>query len=299
MLKQKRKFHVDIFPFLTKNGKMNLANVHGKFSSALQLLREIVKESLKFDYELLTETDNDLVYKHFKISFKQTTSMLKIIVNSEIIQWKLDDVLSEVEFPLEVVKGNLKDFVKREDLSLKLSEFRTIISKLVSAPAPSETVPEPQHKMKVEQGNSNNVQMSQEIDDPIEINSGYREFSGIPASQTIGNADLDPFAGSRGFVGIGPISGMRPGGGMVVGPDHPMFSNPGRLGRPPVSPFGPPQFPPGAVPPGARFDPVLPFGPNSIPRPGTGPGFGRGSRMPFSGDPDFDEYLPPGGDPFI
>lgn len=72
------------------------------------------------------------------------------------------------------------------------------------------------------------------------------------------------------------------------------------------------MLPPANVPPGARFDPVMPPGfPGGQPHPFTGQphfpargGIGRGRggvRMP-TGDPDFDELLPPGGpgyDPFM
>lgn len=44
---------------------------------------------------------------------------------------------------------------------------------------------------------------------------------------------------------------------MIVGPDHPMF-NPS-AGMRPAEYFGPGgvRLPPGAVPPGARFDPIV------------------------------------------
>lgn len=81
----------------------------------------------------------------------------------------------------------------------------------------------------------------------------------------------------------------------IFGPQNPFISP--SIGRHPQFPQGiHPSFPAGAIPPGARFDPVGPFGP----RPG---GFnrpsrnGQGSGTPFSGDPDFDELLPPGYDP--
>ncbi|KAJ3213296.1 hypothetical protein HDU67_003089 [Dinochytrium kinnereticum] len=131
----------------------------------------------------------------------------------------------------------------------------------------------------------------------------------------IGDVDLDPFAAAPGI--IPPRGGMHPGGGMIVGPDHPMFggggggygggfTGPGRY------PGGGSFLPPGAVPPGARFDPIGPFGP----RPGgfgggVGPmgpgrgGFEGGPLGPRAGGPrqpprrmgpDNDELPPPGYD---
>ncbi|KAF9899264.1 hypothetical protein BX616_003131 [Lobosporangium transversale] len=115
----------------------------------------------------------------------------------------------------------------------------------------------------------------------------------------IGRSDLDPFAGRHGGGGFG-------GGGMVVGPNHPMF------GRPAPGPSsgsgiygGPQPLPRGSVPPGARFDPIGPFGPGGgiggPPGAGTahrGPGFGRGRGAgpgsSFLGEPDNDDAPPPG-----
>ena len=54
---------------------------------------------------------------------------------------------------------------------------------------------------------------------------------------------------------------MHPGGGMVMGPNHPIFGGygPGQPQGPSTGGIG--RLPPGAIPPGARFDPVTPFGP--------------------------------------
>ncbi|KAJ3116329.1 hypothetical protein HDU96_009889 [Phlyctochytrium bullatum] len=125
----------------------------------------------------------------------------------------------------------------------------------------------------------------------------------------IGDVDLDPFAAAPGL--IPPRGGMHPGGGMFVGPDHPIFGMggggygggyggfPGGMGGPRY-PAGPGSYlPPGAVPPGARFDPIGPNAPRPRP-PGGGSfgGFGGGpGGRPFgSGDPDNDELPPPGSD---
>ena len=71
----------------------------------------------------------------------------------------------------------------------------------------------------------------------------------VPPELGVGGADLWP-----GGTMVGP-DGRNGGGGMLVGPDHPMFG----LGRPPV-PF--PGQGGGVVPPGARFDP---YGPPGVP----------------------------------
>eukprot|EP00730_Choanoeca_flexa_P007708 TRINITY_DN12380_c0_g1_i1.p2 TRINITY_DN12380_c0_g1~~TRINITY_DN12380_c0_g1_i1.p2 ORF type:complete len:284 (+),score=31.43 TRINITY_DN12380_c0_g1_i1:114-965(+) len=89
----------------------------------------------------------------------------------------------------------------------------------------------------------------------------------------IGEGDLDPLR-------VGPMAG----GGMYVGPNHPMFAGRGGIGG--MNPMGGP-----GVPPGARYDPVTPFG-------GLG-GRGRGRGRGF-GEPNPDHLRPPGGfDPFM
>lgn len=114
----------------------------------------------------------------------------------------------------------------------------------------------------------------------------------------IGRNDLDPIPNP--FAGKSPIQPLNPGGGMYVGPNHPIFGQgrqPGGTG--PQGPWGGDGFlPPMGAPPGARFDPVGPFGPMGGGGAGIGgfPGRGGGARPyggPFSGEPDNDEFLPP------
>ncbi|KAJ3184290.1 hypothetical protein HDU87_005137 [Geranomyces variabilis] len=117
----------------------------------------------------------------------------------------------------------------------------------------------------------------------------------------IGDADLDPLAASPGLVGYPRPGGLAGGGGMFVGPDHPMFGG-GGLPRPGVPPEG---LPFGAAPPGARYDPIGPFAPRGggpmrppgrggFGGPGRGGFPGGGGGGGFSGDPDNDELPPPG-----
>jgi hypothetical protein len=112
----------------------------------------------------------------------------------------------------------------------------------------------------------------------------------------IGRRDLDPFA-SDPFSPPSLFPPARGGDGMFVGPDHPIFGVPrGGGGILPRGPWGGDGFlPPMGAPPGARFDPI---GPEPYPRRGGLPGFpgrGRGGNNgPASGEPDNDEFMPPG-----
>ncbi|THH12220.1 hypothetical protein EW145_g145 [Phellinidium pouzarii] len=113
----------------------------------------------------------------------------------------------------------------------------------------------------------------------------------------IGRSDLDPMPLHDPFSPP-PLFPSAQGDGMLVGPDHPIFGGtfgPRRdLGSPGSrGPWGGDGFlPPMGAPPGARFDPVVPgpFGPGGTPIRGPG---GRGSQR-RSGEPDNDEFMPPG-----
>ena len=92
----------------------------------------------------------------------------------------------------------------------------------------------------------------------------------------VGGSDLDPLAGLGGSTGGRIPLGGTGGDGMMVGPNHPLFRD--RLRDPGADQqrfwTGDGYLPPGAVPPGARFDPVGPNGP---------PGFGQGPDLGMPG----------------
>ena len=113
----------------------------------------------------------------------------------------------------------------------------------------------------------------------------------------IGDRDLDPlggsplalpprFGGGTGGGGFAPpplFPGGDTGGGMHVGPNHPMFRDR----------FAPNTgLPPGAVPPGARFDPIYPAGGAPF-NPDREPDVGGARPQTFPGEPDWDELAPP------
>ena len=132
-------------------------------------------------------------------------------------------------------------------------------------------------------------------DAPVQPTPAAAPSRSSPNPLRIGDADRDPLAAS----GLPPFpsggSAMPPlasqGDGMVVGPSHPLFQERTRDRSEELGPWGGDGFlPPGAVPPGARFDPVGPFA-DSAPR------FPRGGPRGPSGNPDWDDLPPPGGGP--
>jgi len=95
--------------------------------------------------------------------------------------------------------------------------------------------------------------------DPLRVGPPMRPY---PPSVGVGSDDLIP---SGLPSGLGAPVPLVPGGGVggnLMGPQHPAFA--GRRGGGVVPSSTGPRLPPGAVPPGARFDP---FGP---PVPGLG-----------------------------
>ncbi|CAG8613372.1 10592_t:CDS:2 [Diversispora eburnea] len=123
-------------------------------------------------------------------------------------------------------------------------------------------------------------------DEPLNIN---------PLS--VGRDDLNPLGvnpmGIPRFGGSDIPSFGRPnrGGGMLMGPDHPIFDRRGNSHDNNDIYGGPQTLPRGAVPPGARFDPIGPFSSQPQPRRGSR----RGGRGYIGDEPDNDELPPPPG----
>jgi proteasome inhibitor subunit 1 (PI31) len=120
---------------------------------------------------------------------------------------------------------------------------------------------------------------------------GYHPPANNPLE--IGRRDLDPFYGGGAFAPPPLFGGPSGGDGMFVGPDHPIFGarrDPHR-GPGPMGPWGGDGFlPPMGAPPGARFDPIIP----GSGLPGRGARGPRGNHPQRGGDPDNDEFMPPG-----
>jgi hypothetical protein len=100
----------------------------------------------------------------------------------------------------------------------------------------------------------------------------------------VGRSDREPPFPSNPFMPPSLFSDDN--NGMLVGPNHPIFNPPFDETFPDRGPWGGDGYlPPLGAPRGARFDPIVP-----------GPliGRGRGGRRRFSGEPDNDEFMPPG-----
>ncbi|PKI85794.1 hypothetical protein MVES_000287 [Malassezia vespertilionis] len=183
----------------------------------------------------------------------------------------LDDYIQPAHVPLDPggdwLASASRAFVSRARLTQVLDLFTThILEPLVQQrPLPDATPPQ------------------QRPPQPMPVSTARPQTQPIQALNPlrIGDADRDPLAANG---DSGPLLGASPsfpgraparGDGMLMGPDHPIFHD--RLRGPPLGPWGGDGFlPPGAVPPGARFDPVAP------------------AQRP-TGNPDWDELRPPGG----
>ena len=267
---------------------MNIKAFEGTFNSAIDLFSSIIIKAV-----------DGAEAKEFHLYQKYDSLRFQAGVQELLLDLKT--ILKDFEFPISISKGSLLDFIEREELAKFVASVRKIMETLPERAKPEGIENQDKTTLKettkVETRTETPYQRQPELRARPERqqhpNRGLEQFppgfplSGqVPIGTGIGSYDLDPFAGSRGFVGIG--SGAMPsGGGMIVGPDHPMFR--GQGSRNPSFPGqGPLTFPPGSVPPGARFDPTGPF---DIMGPGVRP---RGQRPPFSGDPDNDEFMPPG-----
>ena len=100
---------------------------------------------------------------------------------------------------------------------------------------------------------------------------------------TLGDRDVFP-GGPLAPQPLGPLSG----GGMIMGPDHPIFqSDEYRRNARNTHDFPDGYINPLSIPPGARFDPILPDSHNPLGLPGRRP------KNNFSGEPNPDHFQPP------
>lgn len=184
-----------------------------------------------------------------------------------VVKPESDDVASLTLTPSDHVEDDLT--LKASRLFKNAAELRKrVMAEIVARFAP----PKPASASDPRRADSSDrFRTDPESYDPNQdrTSSSLREPRTADPLRDYGRADLDPFSGGAGGMHFDPSGGVGGGrGGTPFGPD----------GRP---------LPPGAVPPGARFDPFTPFGP-------AGPGRGRGRGRGFGPDPDHER--PPGWD---
>jgi hypothetical protein len=326
---------------------MNVSKFEGEFHSCQALAKELVKKYLQYDYAFVSETMTNLEYQGLSIKITQNNNRLLISTNGNEIEWSINEFILQNEFPQQIPVGKLNQIVNLPVLSKKLQALKEIIQQHIN---PSQKTPSTGTKNTANTKTLSDQTAADTTAKDTMVKTGQTSTSQLPQFPeqqpyvggmpsyidqqqhhiqnpfSIGNSDLDPFSAGNGVSG-----------GMIMGPDHPLF-NIGRGGNGDGS-FG--MFPKGSVPPGARFDPVSPFDVNIRPGQGSGgyhgpaggnaspfggigipgyhgptggnvgiPGYpggvGAGPRRPGggigpsrsgpghpSGDPDFDELLPP------
>jgi len=238
------------------------------------------------------------IYQHKATSDKYYINMVKMMnmltVNAMIcetekvysIQLPLSNLFQNCTFPLTKIE---KQYFNEEKLKTVLNNVtEEILNKLLPTTKYHDEIPvgqQPSRILPIDESN-NGV----EIEDPLRINRPNIHRNPMPMPNP-GNFDLDP------FNSMGPSAG----GGLIMGPNNPIFNNIG--GDDDLGPGGfyggPTTLPFGAVPEGARFDPIGPFG-NQSSRRNFNNRNNRNNRNNgrFSFEPDNDSFLPPGGGGF-
>jgi hypothetical protein len=275
---------------------MNLSKIEGEFQEPEHLFKSILKEYFQYDekpFQEISQEDNCLVSNDHIIKIDRIEHILIFTIVNKIssipiiLHVKLFEIFvdSHLSFPLKIT--SLKDIVKKEELSTFLTKLKNVLFP---------------NNLDITESNQREVKVEPIAD--INVNNRTQELNSFnqDPSTSIGKLDVDPFAATPGLIGSTPYNFVPAAGGMIVGPDHPMFTNPHRDRIQSSFPAGSGTLPIGSIPPGARFDPISPFGPQpGFPNRPSG-GFAArplNRRPPFSGDPDNDAFLPPGQNNFF
>ena len=123
---------------------MNLAKVEGSFDCLIDLIKSIIKEYLKFDYNIQSESSDQLCFDSFALTLAHSRDISPSIFGISVTsngrnEMKLFDSSKfiNIKFPV-TLKGNLKDLVNKEALS---SFLLTIKTELISGDKKSNTEP--------------------------------------------------------------------------------------------------------------------------------------------------------------
>jgi len=229
------------------------------------------------------------IYQHDKTDDKYYISIVKMMniltINAMIletekvysIQISLSNLFNECNFPLSKIEK--KYFNEEKFKTINNNINLEIINKLLPTTKYHDELLVSQEPSRIIPQDDNEL----EFNDPLRINRPNIRRNN-PMMPNPGNFDLDP------FNSMGPSGG----GGLIMGPNNPIFNNIGGDNDLESGGFygGPSFLPPGAVPDGARFDPIGPFGNQSSRRNFNN----RNKNNRFNSyEPDNDIFFPPGG----
>lgn len=256
---------------------MNLSKIHGTFPSYESLYCRIVHECLQYDHpSTIDMSDALLVYSDLSIVLHEFQGILAVSVASRtalippcLTQLPAACIFNtSVAFPLVVKEGTFKDIVDKANLSEFIARLKSLTVQITSLSQDPSHLSKPQLCSQMPSP-SQHQEPGSSVQDAVRPNpepqrthpqsaQPHPDFTSRPPAASVGHVDLDPVAASPGLLPYSSGVPASSGGGMFVGPEHPLF-NPPRAGQP-SDPFTP-TLPMGAVPPGARFDPISPFGP--------------------------------------
>jgi len=275
--------------FITNN--FNLVSI--KENDANVKKEEKLKVLEKLPPEWNENSNNwTFIYQHETTSDKYYINMVKMMnmltINAMIcetekvfsIQLPLSNLFQDCTFPLTKIE---KKYFNEDKLKFVINNINMeIIYKLLPTVKYHDELPPSQEPTRILPLNDDDNGLR--IQDPLRI---VRPNAQNPPLPNPGNFDLDP------FNSMGPSAG----GGLIMGPNNPIFNNIGGNDLESTDIYGGPStLPFGAVPEGARFDPIGPFGnqPGRNNRINRNKNNGRFNSF----EPDNDSFLPPGGGGF-
>ncbi|PLW08657.1 hypothetical protein PCANC_25035 [Puccinia coronata f. sp. avenae] len=199
------------------------------------------------------------------------------------VDFSLAEYLDPAQFPLTLTKELQTTSIGLRSATHLLDFLTLFVTRILSHLLP-DLIPPANPNSRPPPLSSSSTTTTQPAPEPSQQpNHHHHQVVHQPSPLEIGRSDLDPIGTSNLHIPSlynAPGVGLDDRSGMLVGGNHPIFNNNNR--QPSAPHAGPAAFlPPGAVPPGARFDP---FGP------AVSPAFPRQPAGPFGAD-----YDPMGG----
>jgi hypothetical protein len=194
------------------------------------------------------------------------------------VDFSLAEYLDPAQFPLTLTKELQTTSIGLRSATHLLDFLTLFVTRILSHLLP-DLIPPANPNSRPPPLSSSSTTTTQPAPEPSQQpNHHHHQVVHQPSPLEIGRSDLDPIGTSNLHIPSlynAPGVGLDDRSGMLVGGNHPIFNN----NHQPSAPHaGPAAFlPPGAVPPGARFDP---FGP------AVSPAFPRQPAGPFGADCD-------------